>query len=205
MSGAVMRLAKETVKRLARHVETLDDSHAGALLAHIKASLSTAKLKALVECAQSEPGMAVQPEDLDQHPWLLNVANGTLDLQTGTLRDHDRADLLTFALPVAYDARATCPTWQRFLDRIMAGNQNLIAFLQRAIGYALTGAIREHVLLILWGTGRNGKSTFLNTLRTLLGPYGMKAPSELLIKIVLGNCLLQRAEEKEVGLKGQQF
>jgi putative DNA primase/helicase len=103
------------------------------------------------------------------------------DLTTGTCRPQERADLLTRCLAVAYDPAAVCPTWERFLHRIMAGNQNLITFLQRAIGYALTGVIREHVLLILWGTGRNGKSTFLNTIRALLGPYAIKAPSELLM------------------------
>jgi P4 family phage/plasmid primase-like protien len=180
-SGQVMRLAKQTIKRLARRIEHLDDSAASALLAHIKVSLSTGKLKAMIECAQSEAGIPVQPEDFDTHPWLLNCANGTLDLRTGELRPHDRADLLTFALPVAYDATALCPTWDAFLHRIMGGNQNLIAFLKRAVGYALTGVIREHILFILWGVGRNGKSTFLNTLRTLLGPYAMKAPSELLM------------------------
>ena len=181
MSGAVMRLAKHTVKRLARHAEDLDDEAAKALMAHVKSSLSTPKLKALVENAQSEPGIAVQPEALDTHPWLLNCLNGTLDLTTGTLRAHDQAHLLTVVLPVAYDATATAPIWHAFLERIMAGNQNLIRFLQRAIGYALTGVIREHVLLILWGKGRNGKSTFLNIVRRLLGAYAMKAPSELLM------------------------
>jgi putative DNA primase/helicase len=180
-SGGVMRRAKHTVKRLARHVEDLDDAHATALMAHIKASLSTTKLKALVECAQSEPGIPVQPEELDTNHWLLNCRNGTLDLRTGKLRPHDRADLLTVVLPVPYEPLAACPIWHAFLDRIMAGNHNLIGFLQRAIGYALTGVIREHVLLILWGTGRNGKSTFLNILRTLLAAYAMKAPSELLM------------------------
>ena len=121
------------------------------------------------------------PEDLDRDPWLLNASNGTIDLRTGTLQPHRREDLLTRCIPVAYDPDAACPTWDSFLARIMAGNANLISFLQRAVGYALTGVIREHVLLILWGSGRNGKSTFLNTLRTLLGPYAMKAPSELLM------------------------
>ena len=182
MSGEVMRLAKQTVKRLARRVEAMDEKpQIAALMAHIKTSLSTSKLKAMIENAQSEPGIAVQPEHLDTDPWLLNVANGTLDLKTGQLRDHAREDLLTVVLPAAYDATAACPTWDAFLHRIMAGNQNLIAFLQRAIGYTLTGVIREHVLLILYGTGRNGKSTFLNLLQRLLGAYAMKAPSELLM------------------------
>ena len=150
-SGAVMRFAKQTVKRLARQAEHLDDAGARALLAHIKASLSTAKLKAMVECAQSEEGIPVQPEQLDTDPWVLNVANGTLDLRTGQLRPHARTNLLTFALAVSYDQAATCPIWEAFLARVMANNHALITFLQRAIGYALTGVIREHVLLILWG------------------------------------------------------
>jgi putative DNA primase/helicase len=179
--GAVRRKAKQTIKRLARYAEALDDVTAKALMAHIKKSLSTAAIKAMIEGAQDEPGIPVLPEALDADPWLLNCTNGTLDLQTGTLRPHERADLLTRCIPVAYEAAALCPTWDAFLDRIMAGNQRLIRFLQRAVGYALTGVIREHVLLILWGTGRNGKSTFLNTLRALLGPYGLQAPSELLL------------------------
>jgi putative DNA primase/helicase len=181
-SGAVMRQAKQTIRRLAASVEHIeDDLVARARLKHVKASLATHTLKAMVESAQSEPGIPVQPEELDSNPWLLNCLNGTLNLKTGILQPHARHDLLTCSIPVAYEATARCVMWKTFLDRIMAGNQSLIAFLQRAIGYALTGVIREHVLLILWGTGRNGKSTFLNTIRLLLGPYAMKAPSELLL------------------------
>jgi P4 family phage/plasmid primase-like protien len=180
-AGAVRQKAKQTIKRLARLAEDLDDAAAQALMTHIKKSLSTAAIKAMIEGAQDEPGIPVLPDALDVDPWLLCCSNGTLDLRTGILRQHDRADLLTRRISVAHDNAARCPTWEAFLDRIMAGNQNLITFLQRAIGYALTGVIREHVLLILWGTGRNGKSTFLNTLRALLGPYAMKASSELLM------------------------
>src|SRR5438094_9796109 len=116
----------------------------------------------MVGLAQSEPIMPVQPIRLDSDHWLLNCTNGTLDLRTGILRPHQREDLLTKCIPVAYDPLAQCPTWLAFLSDIMAGNGNLIAFLQRAVGYALTGVIREHVLCILYGTGRNGKSTLLN-------------------------------------------
>lgn len=181
-SGELVRCAKATIKHLAARVEHLPEHLIQAMLAHIKSSLSTAKLEAMIRNAQSEPGMAVLPQVLDVNPWFLNCANGTLDLRTGALKQpHDRADLLTRCIAVAYDEQAFCPTWDAFLDRIMAGNQNLIRFLQRAIGYALTGVIREHVLLILWGSGRNGKSTFLNTIRALLAAYAMKATSELLM------------------------
>ena len=195
MSGEVMRLAKQTVKRLARRVELLDEKAAVALMAHIKTSLSTAKLKAMVENAQSEAGIAVQPEDLDTNPWLLNVANGTLNLQTGETRPHQQTDLITKCLPTAYDPQAHCPTWRRFLWRIMGGSQGedspdmsvgdleqrrladerataLIAYLQRAAGYTLTGSTREQCLFLCCGPTKTGKSTYLALLRSLLGPYG---------------------------------
>ena len=90
-TGRVMRWAKDTVKRLARQAEDLDDRREiAALLQHVKVSLSTAKLKALVENAQSELPLPVLPKDLDRDPWLLNAANGTIDLRTGTLQPHRR-------------------------------------------------------------------------------------------------------------------
>jgi len=205
-SGAVVRMAKQTIKRLARHAEDLDDDTAvTALLAHVKSSLATAKLKALVESAQSEPGIPVQPEDLDGDRWLLNCTNGTLDLRTGIPRPHRQADLLTKCLPVAYDPHAACPTWERFFWRIMGGTtrdedtedmtagalenrqaadqraKRLIGFLQRAIGYSLTGETREQCLFVLHGSGANGKSTCLEVLQTLLGDYAQSTPSASLL------------------------
>src|SRR5262249_35703802 len=88
--AAVMHLAKQTIKRLAQHAEHLDDSDALALLKHLRASLATAKLKAMLENAQSEDGIPVQPEAFDTHPWLLNCTNGTIDLHTGALHPHRR-------------------------------------------------------------------------------------------------------------------
>jgi putative DNA primase/helicase len=194
-SGEVMRLAKQTVKRLARQIEHLDETPAKALMAHIKASLSTAKLKALIENAQSEAGIAVQPDQLDGDPWLLNCTNGTLNLQTGERRAHCQADLITKCLDTAYDPEARCPTWDLFLWRIMGGSQGpddpdmrvgeleqrrladerataLIAYLQRTAGYTLTGSTREQCLFLCHGPTKTGKSTYLAMLRKLLGPYG---------------------------------
>jgi D5-like protein len=128
-SGAVMRAAKATVKRLATQAETLEDeAHVKALLQHVKASLSMTRLKAMVESARSEPGIPVQPAELDQDPWLLNCANGTLDLQTGQLRPHAREDLLTQCLTVPYDPEARCPIWDAFLTRIMMRSPDLRTF-----------------------------------------------------------------------------
>ena len=175
-SGEVMRLAKTTVKQFARRLETLDDpDQIAELLGHIRGSLSTAKLKALLENAKSEAGIAVQPEAFDTHLWLLNCTNGTLDLTTGTLRPHRREDLLTKCLPIAYDADAPCEQWQAFLETVLQGNAALITFVKRALGYSLTGSTQEQCFFLLYGPTKTGKSTFLHIAKALLGPYGTQA------------------------------
>jgi putative DNA primase/helicase len=82
---------------------------------------------------------------------------------------------MTKVAPAPYDADAKCPTWLAFLARIMNGNQPLIDFLQRAVGYSLTGTTGERCLLFLYGIGANGKSTFLEVLRALLAEYAQQA------------------------------
>ncbi len=135
----------------------------------------------MIAAARTEEGIAVTPSAFDRDPWLLNVANGTLDLRSGVLRPADRADRLTKLAPVAYDPAARCPTWLTFLDRVLDGKAEVIAFLQRAVGYSLTGDISEHCLFLLFGTGRNGKSTFLETLSATLGDYAMTTPTDTLL------------------------
>ncbi|HRG95636.1 MAG TPA: phage/plasmid primase, P4 family [Polyangiaceae bacterium] len=126
--------------------------------------------------------LAITHRALDCDPWALNVANGTLDLRTGKLRPHDSADLVTKLVPVIFDPAAKCPTWETFLVKAMGGDAELVAYLQRMIGYALTGVVREHVLGFLFGGGANGKSTFLSTMHALFGDYGARAPRGLLFK-----------------------
>jgi putative DNA primase/helicase len=145
------------------------------------------RMNAALEMARSEPGIPILPAQLDTDPFLFNVLNGTIDLRTGQLREHRREDYLSKLAPVQYDTEARCPTWQRFLERIMEGNTNLITYLQRVTGYALTGDVSEHALFFLYGTGANGKSTFLLALLAMLGDYGIQAVSEL---------LMQRASEQ---------
>ncbi len=105
----------------------------------------------------------------------MNVSNGTLDLRTGELRPHRREDWLTKITPIVYDPEASCPQWHAFLRCILAGRQDVIDFLQRAIGYSLTGDTSEQCLFLLHGTGANGKSTFLEIARALLGDYAEQA------------------------------
>jgi putative DNA primase/helicase len=133
----------------------------------------------MVSLAQSE--LPVTPKDLDQHPWLLTVRNGTLDLQTAERREHSRDDLITKLAPVEYDPKATCPRWDAFLNEIFKSDHELVAYVQRVIGYALTGSTKEQCYFILYGTGANGKSTLLETVKAILGDYAKTTPTETLL------------------------
>lgn len=142
-------------------------------------SESKGLLQAMVFLTQDE--VPITTDELDSNPMLLNVQNGTIDLTTGQIRKQRRVDYITQLAPVGYDLNATCPQWEHFLDRIFNGNQSLISYLQRAVGYSITGSIKEHILLFLYGSGANGKSTFLSVLTELLGDYAWVANDELLL------------------------
>ena len=151
-SGAVMRLAKQTVKRLARHMEDLDDARATRCWRMSKPVSVPRNSKRWSRMRSQKPGIAVQPDELDTIPGCSMLRMARLTLRTGKLRPHARRICSPLPCPSRMTPRLL-PDLARVLGRIMAGNQNLLAFLQRAIGYALTGVIREHVLLILWGSG----------------------------------------------------
>jgi putative DNA primase/helicase len=169
--GVVERFAKATVASLFDEVLLHDDDPKArrAFAEWALRSESEPRLRAMINLAQTEPGIAVLPNDLDADRMLLNLANCTFDLRRREPRPHDPADLCTQLAPVNYDPNAECPRWMKFMGQIFAGNGNLISFMQRAIGYALTGDTSEHVVFILWGSGANGKSTLLNTIVAMLG------------------------------------
>jgi len=139
------------------------------------------RVAAMIRLAQSEAGIPVQPEELDADPWLLNCDNGVIDLRTGALLPHRREYLMTCLAPVKYDPEAGSDLWEKFLWRIFNRNLNLYEFMQRALGYALTGDTREQCFFILWGSGANGKSTLLNTVREIMGTYARHTPTETLL------------------------
>jgi putative DNA primase/helicase len=188
-TGTIMRLGKQTMRGLAEWATKLlatlpdDDERRPALKATAKwatKSLDAPRLKAMIDLARCE--VPILPGEMDRDGMLLNVRNGTLNLKTGELYEHHRDDLITRVCPVKYDAAATCPTWEHCLNTWQAGNGDMIAFLQRAVGYSLTGSVKEHCLFFLHGDGANGKSTFLDVLLTMLGEYGMQAIPELLVE-----------------------
>jgi len=135
----------------------------------------------------SQPLCATALTDLDARPYLVNFSNCTLDF--GTLADrqparlkHQREHLLTKVIPRPYMPSASCPSWERFLVRIFP-SEDLKRFIQQVVGYSLLGIVREQIFLICYGTGANGKSTFLNTLQECIGPdYANQAdPSSFMV------------------------
>jgi putative DNA primase/helicase len=153
----------------------------------------------MVKRARVNPKVQVRHSDLDTDSMLFQVTNGTIDLRTGERHNPRRSDLITKCSPVAYDPYAICPTWNRFLQRIMGHPlphqvmppderdrriqraDRMTTYLKRLAGWSLTADVREQILLFLYGEGQNGKSTFLLILLALLGDYGMQAPSNLLL------------------------
>jgi putative DNA primase/helicase len=140
---------------------------------------ASATLVAAVEkLARSDRRIAATADQWDAGPWLLNTPGGVIDLQTGNLRPHDPADYMTKITTVALDSNCATPTWDAFLDRVAGGDAELVGFLQRMVGYALTGSTTEHALFFLHGTGANGKSTFVNAVTAIAGDYHKAAPIE---------------------------
>ena len=130
---------------------------------------SRSMVDAMLSLAKSEPELIISIDKLDTHPMLLACRNGIVDLETGTLRPHDPALFLTRGSPIAYDASAEAPRWQRFLREIFLDDEELIAYIRRVCGYALTGKTSEELLWILYGMGGNGKSKFTGAMRNVLG------------------------------------
>jgi putative DNA primase/helicase len=145
----------------------------------VKQSLDHKRLTSCLKLAQFR--CAVRPKDFDTDPWLLNCENGTIDLRINALRPHDPNDLITKIVPVSYDPLAECPRWLEFLTQITGGDQELISYLQRVVGYCLSGDTSEHCLFILHGMGANGKSTFLNIIKAMLGSYAMQVQADSLM------------------------
>ena len=171
----IERLAMETVTAMFVEAARKNSDLRKELNKHAEKSESASGIRAMIERAGAEKGIPVVPGELDAHHLLFNCANGVVDLTTGDLKPHARELLMTKRSPAEYQETAACPRWLAFLDRVLAGDAELIAYVQRAIGYTLTGVTHEQCLHLLHGTGANGKSIFLDVFAALLGEYALTA------------------------------
>jgi putative DNA primase/helicase len=180
-SRAVKRLFKNTIREMYRQAAAIaDKDRRESAEKHARQSEAAAKIRAALECAECEAGIGVSANALDTHPFLLNCLNGTIDLQTGKLRVHDRRDLITKIVRVHYRDDATCPLFLRFLHRIMGDNcdaepvgraPRLVTYLQKCFGHSLTANVSEKAIFCFFGSGNNGKTTLLEIIRFILTEY----------------------------------
>jgi putative DNA primase/helicase len=182
VSGKICELAKQITSDMIAAGNVLNNEDGRNLMKWGIKCQSSGGISAMVKLAQSIQSLVTLPAQLDTDDMLLAVQNGTLNLRTGVLGPHRSEDLITKILPCAYDSTATCPRWEKFLDRILGGDGELTAYVQRAVGYTLTASCREQCLFILHGEGKNGKSTFTTTLQAMLGSYSVQASETLLLE-----------------------
>ncbi len=175
----VVKLAHLTARGVFHEAAATEDGdEQKAITKWALASQNESRINAML--SQSKPYLAVGMDDLDRDPWLVNCQNGTLDLRTGRLKDHDPADRITKVVPVDYDPDAPCLRFKRFLEEALVDGA-VIKFVKRYSGYTLTGITRERLLAILYGFGKNGKTTLVELLHEVLGDYARNTDVETLL------------------------
>lgn len=171
-TAAVYQAATRTIKAIySEAARCPGDDDRKALARHALRSEAASRIEAMVRLATYDERIAVSPDDLDTDAFLLNVNNGTVDLRSGTLREHRKDDLITKLAPVDFDQHAEMPLIRTWLNEIFKESKELIDFIQRLLGYSLTGDTREQILPICYGSGANGKSTLLGMIQEMLGDY----------------------------------
>jgi putative DNA primase/helicase len=146
----------------------------------------SATVAAVERLARIDERMATAVDEWDRDPWLLNTPDGTVDLRTGTLRPHKRGEYIT-KITAAAPKDMDCPLFMAFLRKITNGDEELIGFHLRSLGYAMTGLTKEHALFFWYGTGGNGKSVLLNTVTSILNEYHTSASMETFVESRFGD------------------
>jgi len=177
--GEAVKLAHATARSIFHEAADAEgEDEQKAITKWALASQNESRINAML--SQARPYLAVGMEELDCDPWLVNCQNGTLDLRTGRLKDHNPSDRITKIVPQDYDPDASCPRFDRFLKEALVDDA-LIKFVKRYSGYTLTGITRERLLAILYGFGKNGKTTLVELLHEVLGDYARNTDVETLL------------------------
>jgi putative DNA primase/helicase len=181
--GGAHKYIKDFLAPLFNEVEHEEDKQARDI--QHKALLSRESMTGqnnLLKAAAVQPTACISTKALDSDPWLLNTKNATIDLRSGEPQAHRNKDFITKIADITSDPTAECPEFHKFITRIMGNDTALIAYMQRWIGYCLTGNVSEHVFQVWYGTGANGKSVLAAVLAGLLGEYTKAAGSYLLLQ-----------------------
>jgi putative DNA primase/helicase len=192
IDGEVERRAWKTVSAMIRRAgrrlaKANGEEEQKAAVAQLRQAERCADLRAvqrMIATARFHEKVIMPLAVLDSDGYLFNCANGTLDLRSGVLRSHTRADFITKISPIVYDASAAAPRFEAFIGRIFASDQGLIDFVQRLLGYAMVGQPVEHIMPVAFGSGANGKTTLIEAIRHVFGDYAQQAPGDLLLRRV---------------------
>jgi len=149
---------------------------------HKKRSLTTPGINGALSMSTTDFRIEVSVNDLDARPWELNTPAGIVNLRTGELHPSDPTHLHTKTTAFAPDFTADQTPWTQFLGSIFQGDAEMIAYIQRLMGYACVGEVREAILPVFYGQGANGKTVLLETVQAVLGDYATVAPQRFLVQ-----------------------
>lgn len=185
-TGQIKRLLDKVVEEMKKEdvyiAEDTDEEEALKIFQkHIKASRSNRGKSAMLK--EVEHHLPISPDDFDKDKSAFNVQNGYINLVGGILNEHDRKKMFTKISNVEFTDKIDCPRWLDFLNEIFEYDKELIDFIQKAVGYSLSGSTREQCMFVLFGNGRNGKSVFLDIINDILGTYATNIqPQTLMVK-----------------------
>lgn len=188
MTGTIGRLADKSVEAMAAEAQAyaeIDAAEGGdmakAFQKHVKASRSNKSKKAMLSEAMHY--VPIMPSQLDRHKGYINTPAGAIELKTGRIIEHSPEHYFSKLTNAEYDLHAECPQWLKFLEDIFAGDKDLIRYVQKAVGYSLSGSTAEQCMFFLLGSGRNGKSTFIEVIRDIFGDYASNIqPESIMVK-----------------------
>jgi putative DNA primase/helicase len=169
----IIQISKEVTRRIFHEASRLPINQAKITQWGLLCECKTHQ-RGMIELARTDPLVQIRLDDLDKDDYIINMGNGTFDLKTYTLRDHVKGDYISKTVGYDYDPKATCPLWLKFLDRVFKSRQDkdeIISFIQHAVGYSLTGITSEEIVLMCWGPGQNGKTVLIEVLRAMMGEY----------------------------------
>jgi len=166
MDGDQEKAIRDMAKDYAKRANTLRYKH---------------RIENVLSLATSVSELALTGDEWDKNPWLLGVGNGVVDLRTGKLRDGVPEDYIRTYTPTEWQPEANAPRWDVFLQEVFDGDAELVGFMQRLLGYGITGTQREHKLPILWGVGRNGKDTMLAAIKNTLGAHARAVSAKVML------------------------
>lgn len=193
--GVILRMADkcvEAMKAEAKLYLQADEESGGdmakAFEKHMKSSRSNKSKKAMLN--EIEHHLPILPIQMDRYKMALNTPSGIINLKNGDVKAHNPEYYFTKITSVDCADAADCPRWLAFLDDIFAGDKDLIRYIQKAVGYSLTGSTAEQCAFFLYGTGRNGKSTFIDVIRDVFGDYAANIqPETIMVKSSQSNAI----------------